>query len=383
GVFALEVAMDELAHELGLDPLELRLRNYSTRDANEDKPYGSKELAECYRQGAERFGWSKRSPAPRSMRDGRELVGYGVATGVWEALMMKTSARATFTVDGRLTIACATSDIGTGTYTILAQIAADALGLPIEAVEVRIGDSTLPTSPVEGGSWTAASAGSAVADACDRLRDTLLGFARGIDGSPLANAAANHVVFRDGTIALAADPSRAVPLVDALRAGGVTLVEAEETAEPDAERDKRIADFTHSAVFAEVRIDEELGVIRVARVVSAIAAGRVLNPKTARSQIVGGIVMGLGMALEEESMLDHNLGRFMNRNLGEYHIPVHADMGEIDVIFVHEETDANRLGVKGMGEIGIVGAAAAIANAVFHATGRRVRDLPITLDKLL
>ena len=384
GVFALEIAMDELAERVGVDPIELRLRNYSEKDEDENKPYTSKELRECYRQGAERFGWAKRSPAPRSMKDGHELVGWGMATGCWEAYFQKSSARATLSLDGTLEIAAASSDIGTGTYTILAQLGADALGIPIDRVSVRIGDSTLPASPLQGGSWTAASAGSAVQAAGQAVRDKLLGFARGMENSPLANASIEHVVFRDGRIELASDPDRSVGFAEAMKAGGVDRIEVEETVSPDMLTSMRYSMYTHSAVFAEVKVDEELGIVRVTRIVNAVAAGKILNPKTARSQILGGIVMGLGMALEEESMMDHNLGRFMNHNLAEYHVPVSADIHDIDVIFVPEHDDkANPLGVKGLGEIGIVGTAAAIANAIYNATGKRVRELPITPDKLL
>ena len=383
GLFALESAMDELACSAGIDPLELRLKNYAERDENEGKPFTSKELRACYRLGAERFGWSKRRPEPRSMREGRELVGWGMATGVWEASMMKTSARAVLTADGRLEVATATADIGTGTYTILTQIAADALGLRMEDVTARIGDSSLPTSPVEGGSWTAASAGSAVLAACHKVREQLFRQARAMDGSPLANASLEHVVFTDGAIALVGDPSRRVTITQVLRAGDGERMEAEETASPGHQTQKTHSAYTHSAIFAEVKIDEELGVIRVTRIVDAVAAGKVLNPKTARSQVLGGVVWGMGMALHEETMADHHLGRFMNHNLAEYHVPANADVHDIEVIFVEEHDTANPLGVKGLGEIGIVGTAAAIANAVHHATGKRIRDLPITIDKLL
>lgn len=387
GVFALESAMDELAVSTGIDPVELRLRNYAERDENEDKPFTSKELRECYRQGAERFGWCRRDPRPGSMREGHELIGWGMASGVWEANMMKTSARAKLTADGRLAIACATSDIGTGTYTILAQIAADSLGLPMEAVEVSLGDSTLPDSPVQGGSWTAASAGSAVSAACLSLRKELLRLAAKIDGSPLAKAGLGDVAFTQGSIRLIADPGRAVPLAQALAAGGKESLEATESAGPGLigmMLPKSHSSYTHSAVFAEVRIDEELGVLRVTRIVSAVAAGRILNPKTARSQILGGVVWGVGMALHEEGMTDHRLGRVMNHSLAEYHVPVNADIHDIEVIFVEEEDEkTSPIGVKGLGEIGVVGTAAAIANAVHHATGKRIRNLPITIDKIL
>jgi xanthine dehydrogenase YagR molybdenum-binding subunit len=384
GMFALESAMDELAHQLRMDPLELRLRNYAEMDANTGNPFTSKELRAAYRQGAERFGWSRRSHEPRSMKEGRELIGWGMATGIWEAQMQQTSARATLMPDGMLEVATATADIGTGTYTILAQIAADAMGLEMEQVMVRIGDSSLPTSPVEGGSWTAASAGSAVQAVCYKLREELLNHARGMPDSPLANVDLQHVTFTEGRIALRSDPARFVTYADALRASGHRMLALEHTTSPDPAVQKSYSSYTHAAVFAEVRVDEELGVMRVTRVVDAVAAGKILNPKTARSQIIGGVVFGIGMALTEETFTDHALGRFMNHNLAEYHVPVNADIHEIDVMFVEEEDDkTSPLGVKGLGEIGIVGTAAAIANAVFHATGKRIRDLPITIDKVI
>ncbi|WP_191058135.1 xanthine dehydrogenase family protein molybdopterin-binding subunit [Geminicoccus harenae] len=384
GVYGLECAMDELAHAAGIDPLELRLKNYAEEDANTGNPFTSKQLRECYRQGAERFGWSRRSAAPRSMREGRELIGWGMATGFWEASMQQTSARAILSADGRLEVATATADIGTGTYTILAQIAADAMGVPIEQVDVKIGDSSLPASPLEGGSWTAASAGSAVEKACFGLREQLFHHARAMEGSPLANEVLERITFAGGRMAVANDPSRSVVVADVMAALGLEKLAAEETAKPDQDAQENYSAYTHAAIFAEVRVDEELNVVRVTRIVNAVAAGRILNLKTARSQILGGVVFGIGMALEEQSELDHRFGRFMNHNIAEYHIPVNADVRDIDVIFVEEHDDkVSPIGVKGLGEIGIVGTAAAIANAIFHATGKRVRDLPITPDKLL
>ena len=384
GMFALESAMDELAYATGIDPVALRLKNYAEMDANTGKSFTSKELRACYQLGAERCGWSTRNPEPRSMREGRELIGWGMATGVWEAQMMKTSARATLTPDNKLEVACATADIGTGTYTILTQIGADAFGLPMEAVMTKLGDSSLPTSPVQGGSWTAASAGTAVQLACDAVRKAMLKHAQSAGNSPLAKAGLDDVTFSNGRIELTADPARYVTFEEAMAAGGVQKVEAEETAQPSKLDQMRFTGYTHSAVFVEVRVDEDLGAVRVTRVVDAVAAGRILNPKTARSQIIGGVVWGISMALEEETMPDHNLGRFMNHNLAEYHVPVNADIRDIDVIFVDEHDEkVSPIGVKGLGEIGIVGTAAAISNAIYHATGKRVRELPITIDKLL
>jgi xanthine dehydrogenase YagR molybdenum-binding subunit len=256
------------------------------------------------------------------------------------------TARAVLGADGRLTVSSGTADIGTGTYTIMTQIAAETLGLPLAKVTFELGDSRLPRAPIEGGSWTAASVGSAVKAACEKVRGRLSQLAGRLDG-------------------------------------GATAIAEKATTEPSREHEKYSL-YSHSAVFAEVRVDQELGTVRVPRVVSAVAGGRILNPKTARSQVLGSVVWGIGMALEEESVLDHAVGRFMTHNLADYHVPVHADVHDIDVIFVDERDDVvNPLGAKGLGEIGIVGVAAAIANAVYHATGKRVRDLPITLDKLL
>jgi xanthine dehydrogenase YagR molybdenum-binding subunit len=380
-VYALECAMDELAVALKLDPLELRLRCYSERNQHSDRPYSSKALRDCYRQGVEAFGWDKRNPEPRSMRDDSELVGWGMATGVWEAVQVPITVRILLTANGHAEVSCATSDIGTGTYTIMAQVAADMLGLPLDNVSIKLGDSTLPQSPVEGGSWIAASVSNGIATTAGVVREELLRLARQMPNSPLVEATPDEVALADGKLVSKRDASRAVSIADAMRHCGVDRIEHEKTTTFDD--DGAHAHNTHSAVFAEVKVDEELGVIRVTRIVSAVAAGRILNTKTARSQIIGGVVWGIGMALHEETLVDHNFGRIMNANIAEYHVPVNADVHDIEVIFVDEPDDiVNPLGIKGLGEIGIVGVAAAIANAVYHATGKRVRDLPITLDKL-
>ncbi len=358
GLYALESAMDELAVKLGMDPVELRLKNYTDKDAETGHPFSSKNLRECYRAAAERFGWAKRNPQPRSMRDGDMLAGWGMAGGIWEAMQFPASAKAVLTANGKLNVASATEDIGTGTYTAMTQIAADALGVPIEDVSFQLGDSSFPDAPVEGGSFTVASVGSAVKAACEKLRDKLFAAAK-------------------------ASPSEKASMADLMRRARLDRIEEQAALKPDGKREK-FACYAHTAIFAEVKVDPELGTIRVTRVVTAVAGGRVINPKTARSQILGGIVWGIGMALEEESVMDQAFGRFMNHSLAEYHVPVNADIRELEVIFVEEKDDiVNPLGAKGLGEIGEVGVGAAIANAVFHATGKRIRDLPITSDKLL
>ncbi|WP_210528196.1 xanthine dehydrogenase family protein molybdopterin-binding subunit [Rubellimicrobium arenae] len=388
GMTIFEIAMDELAYKAGVDPLEFRMINYSDIDAMYRTPFTSKALREAYREGAAAFGWDRRSPEPRSMREGRELIGWGMATGLWNAEFVETSARARLTADGRLEVASATSDIGTGTYTVLALVAADTLGLRPERITVRIGDSDLPHSQVEGGSRAAASAGAAVQLACQAVGAKLLAAAAKVEGKPLGDARSlEDVTLTDGYMILRSDPSKAVSFADAMAASGLDVIEEEATAKPGL--GDRISQMTksrnvHSAVFAEVRVDEDLGQVRVTRIVNAVAAGRIINPKTARSQILGGVVMGMGMALHEETMGDPILGRWMNHNLAEYHIPVNADVHDIEVIFVDEpDPEVTPLGAKGVGEIGIISTAAAIANAIFHATGQRHRNLPITIDRLI
>jgi len=387
GMTLFEMAIDEMSYTAKLDPLEFRLLNYSDIDQMNDTPFTSKALRQAYQQGAAAFGWDKRSAEPRSMTDRKELVGWGVATGMWDAMFQKTSASAKLSANGHLEIATASSDIGTGTYTVMTQVAAETLGLPVSQITARLGDSDMPTSPLQGGSWVAASTGAAVQLACQAVAKKLLSAAAKIDGKPLGRAGIDDVVFADGKIALKADGSASVSITDAMRAGELDTIEVEETASAgigDMISQMRKSRNTHSAIFAEVKVDEQLGIVRVTRIVCAVAAGRIINPKTARSQILGGVVMGIGMALHEETMTDHKFGRFMNHNFAEYHIPANADIHDIEVIFVDEpDPEVTPLGVKGLGEIGIVGTAAAVANAIYHATGKRVRSLPITIDKLL
>ncbi len=381
GVNLFEMAVDELAWACGMDPLAFRLHNYSEIDAMHNMPLTSNALREALLQGAERFGWNGHPPAPGSLRDGRELIGHGMATGIWDAMFSPTAARARLTSDGRLHIATAASDIGTGTYTILAQTASEAFGIPIDRIDIELGDSTLPECPTEGGSWTAASAGAAVWLACQSLREKFLKALAKSENTP-ERIKQSEVTLTEGELHGVRDGSREVfSLQEALSFIGEASIEAEETAKPGL-RDKisemRKARFTHSAVFCEVRVDEELGIVRVTRLVNAVAAGRIMNPKTAASQVRGAMVMATGMALHEESLMDERYGRFMNHNFSEYHIPSHADIPEMDVLFVDEkDEEVSPLGIKGVGEIGMCGTAAAIANAIFHATGKRYRTLPI------
>ncbi len=357
GTFALESAMDELALALELDPLELRLRNYAERDEGEDKPWSSKSLRECYKQGAARFGWSKRPAQPRSMRDGHWLVGYGMASATYPARQSGSSALAKLRRDGTVLVQAGSQDIGTGTYTIMAQIAADVLGVPVEQVSFELGDTALPETPVSGGSQTASSTGSAVKMAAQALRDQL--------------------------VSAGADPSKEGSYLAVLERSGQPEISARASTQEKEDR-KQFSLHSFGAHFVEARVDEDTGEVRVARAVGAFAAGKILNPKTARSQFYGGMVWGIGFALEEHTVRDARSGRVITRDLADYHVPVHADVPELEVISI-DETDphVNEVGAKGIGEIGITGISAAIANAVFHATGKRIRDLPITLDKLV
>lgn len=384
GEFALEVAIDELAYKVGRDPLDFRLLNYSETDNTINKPFSSKRLRDCYHEGAAKFGWSARTPAPRSMRDGNLLVGWGVGTGIWDATQMPTKAKAVLTAGGHLTVSSGSTDIGTGTYTIMTQMAAQTMGLPIQDVTFVLGDTTLPQAPLQGGSWMAASLGSAVQATCQALGKKVLHLAQQMPNSPLAGRAYADVQFVDGVIRANEDISRQVAIRDVLAASGEPALEAAGGAEPNQAKQAQYSMHSHNAVFVEVKVDEDLGLVHVTRVVNAVAAGRIMNSKTARSQVVGSVVWGIGMALMEASVVDNHFGRYMNHNYGEYHVPVNADIHKIDVIFVEENDDiVNPIGVKGIGEVGMLGVTAAVANAIYHATGKRVRELPITLDKLL
>lgn len=384
GVYALECAIDELAYKLKMDPLTFRLKNYAEKDGETGKPFSSKALKECFAQASKAFGWEKRPLEAGTQQEGNLLIGQGMASGVWDAMLIPSRAKATLTADGKLDVGSGTADIGTGTYTIMTQIAAETLGLPLEDVTFQLGDTSLPLAFIEGGSATAASVGTAVQKACLEVKEKLLKLAKKIDNSPLADADKDDIICYNGTLALKNSPTSGLPFTEILQKTKTAKIEKTATALPQIFKQMGYAQNTHAAHFAEVTVDKDLGTITVRKVVSAIAAGRILNPKTARSQILGGIVWGISMALQEHSVMDHHSGRFINHNMAEYHVPVHADIHDLQVIFVEEKDEIiNPLGVKGVGEIGMVGVAAAVANAVFHATGKRVRELPITLDKLL
>lgn len=383
GMFALECAMDELAYALKIDPLELRLINFTDVDPDSGKPYSSKALRECYRLGAEKFGWKNRNSEPRSMRDGRLLVGWGMATGVWGAFQRPASAKITLKPDGTAHVASATADIGPGTYTVMTLIAAEYLGLPAEKVKFELGDTKFPPAPVQGGSFTTASVGSAIYESAQNIRRKLLALANKDAASPLRTAKIEEVEMLDGKLQIKDDSSRSINISELMRRNNLSeLVDIHE-AKPSPEREK-YATGAHGAQFVEVKVDPDVGTVYVTRAIEVSACGKIMNPKTSHSQEIGGVVWGIGMALQEATEIDHRYGRIMNPNLQHYHVPVNADILEIETIFVEEDDKiVNPLGVKGMGELGMVGIPAAIANAVFHATGKRIRELPITPDKLL
>jgi xanthine dehydrogenase YagR molybdenum-binding subunit len=383
GMFALECALDELAYKLKIDPLELRLINYAEVDPDSGKPFSSKALRECYRMGAEKFGWTKRNPEPGSMRDGRLLVGWGMATGTWSAGQQPTTVKITLRGDGTANVASACSDIGPGTYTVMTLVAAEYLGVPAEKIKSELGDTKLPRGAVQGGSMTTASVGTAIYESANNLRRKLMELANKDAASPFMTAKTEDLELIDGKLQIKNNSSSAVKVADLLRRNNLTEIVDVHEAKPSPERQK-YATAAHGAQFIEVKIDPDTKVIKVTRAIEVTACGKIMNPKTSHSQEIGGIVWGIGMALEEETEVDHRYGRIMNPNLQHYHVPVNADIHEIETIFVEEDDKiVNPLGIKGMGELGMVGIPAAIANAVFHATGKRIRDLPITPDKLL
>jgi xanthine dehydrogenase YagR molybdenum-binding subunit len=372
GMLALEQAMDELAETLGLDPIELRVRNEPTVHPETGKPFSSRQLVACYREGARRFGWDQRPTRPASRREGRWLIGYGMAASIRNTFMAPSQARARLAPDGRLTVQTAMTDIGTGTYTILTQIAAEAMGLPVEQVVAEIGDSDLPPAPGSGGSWGAGSSGSGVYYACMALRERMAQAAGLNDPAGLQ--------IHDGDVTI---EGRTQPLQAFLAAYAPQGLEAEGQITPGKEMED-YAQASYGATFAEMAVDIDTGEPRLRRLLGVFSAGRILNARTAHSQAIGGLIWGLGSALHEETFVDERLGRFMNNDLGGYHFPAHADAVDVDAVFLPELDDkSNPLKSKGLGELAICGSGAAIANAIYNACGVRVRSYPITLDKLI
>ena len=400
GSFAIECSMDDLAYQLGIDPLEIRLLNYAEKDPSNGKPWSSKSLKQCYARGAELFGWSKRNPKAGMTRDGRYLIGWGMATASYPVHNSQGTARVRLYADGHAVVQSAATDISTGTYTVMTQVAADSLGLPPEKIRFELGDTKLPTAPNSGGSVAAGTVSSSIYMAAQDVWQKLTKLAIQDKKSPLYRAKAEDVMVEKGRLQLKKDTAKGETFAALMKRAELTDIEGSgsgkygsgyESGQAAAnagptKKDEAGEHSMHSfgAHFCEVRVDPELGTVRVTRWVSVHAAGRILNAKTARSQIIGGSVFGIGSVLMEATHRDQHFARYVNADLADYHIPVNADIPDMTVEFVDEHDPyINAMGVKGIGEISMVGVAAAVANAVFHATGKRVRDLPITPEKIL
>jgi xanthine dehydrogenase YagR molybdenum-binding subunit len=400
--FGIECAIDELSYEVGIDPLAIRLLNYAEEDPHAKKPWSTRRLREAYEEGAKSFGWAKRNPKPRSMRDGHDLIGWGVAAGTYPVRRTAGEALVRIFANGSAEVASSGIDMGQGTYTILAQTAAEVIGLPVEQVAVKLGDSALPGAPVAGGSQLANLMTGAVHKAATAARDELIGLAINDPNSPFRALQANTLTIADGVIS-SPRGGAGISIADLMHRLGRDKIETLRDTLPEnanSAEDKRTTYTTitrmrsptegdHSlhawcAHFVEVRVDEDFGTVRVSRFVSALDSGRLYNPKLAESQWKGGIIMGIGQALLEEGLVDPRHARVINNNLGDYLIATNADIPDIETISVGvPDFHASVLGGKAVGELSIVGVAPAIANAVYHATGKRVRDLPITLEKLI
>jgi xanthine dehydrogenase YagR molybdenum-binding subunit len=381
-VHILETAMDEVAHRLGIDPIELRRRNEPDEDPSSELPFSTRRLQECYTVGGREFGWADRNPEPRSSRDGDRLVGTGMAAAVYNTARMTARASVRLSVDGTALVQAATSDMGPGTYTSMTQVAADELGLSTDKVTFRLGDSDMPVTPPHGASTTMASVGSAVHDGARHVRQTAIELAVSDPASPLHGADPCDVVATCGRLHLESDPSRNDGYRELLARNGRAQLEATGLFAPPTEATRSI--YAYGAVFAEVGVDQSLGMIRIRRMLGVYDAGRIINPRLAHSQAIGGMVGGIGTALLENTTTDHRDGRIVNSNLADYLVPVNADVRNLNAIFLEGRDDyADPISVKGLGEVVQVGITPAIANAVFHATGRRIRELPITIETML
>jgi len=381
GHFAIESAMDELAYTVSADPVALRLLNDTPVDPHSGRPFSTRGIRRCLTEGAQRFGWDKRNPAPRSMRDGRYLIGQGVAAAIYTHWRWPAKARVILKSDGSALVESGMHELGGGTYTVMRQVAADALGLPPGRVDVHLGDTRLPYSHAAIGSSTMANAGASVLLAANAVRDKAVALALTGQNAPFAGASAKDVLAANGGLRVG---DRTIAYTDLLTRNGLDRVSGDGDYNPVEEAKGPKAIFSFSAVFAEVRVDEDLGLVRLNRFVGAYDAGRIINPRTARSQAIGGIIWGVGQALLEQSETDPQMGRYLHRNYSGYLVPTNADIPELEVIFAGEfDSEASLLGSKGLGELTAVSVSPAIVNAVYHATGKRIRDLPVTADKLL
>lgn len=386
GTFALESAIDEMAYKLNIDPLEFRLKNYTETDPeNNNRAHSSKFLREAYQMGADGIGWKQRNPQPRSMKEGEWLVGYGMGTGVFIAWRGGSKVSTRLNADGTLVLKSAVTDMGTGTATAMTKLASEKFGIPPDKIRFEMGDSNLPPGIYQGGSGTVSTLGTTVSNASLSMKKKVIEL---IKNNPVFHTEKVHqadldnLVFENGFIALASEPTRRISYTDALKNAGLTHLELLE--ESKGFQDKNYTSYSYSAHFVKLLVHPLTGVVKINKVVSAVDAGKIVNESTARSQIIGGVVGGIGMALMEEGVIDHRYGRWVNNNFADYHVPVHADVPHIEALFVNKPDPVlNPMGSKGMGEVSMIGFPAAVANAVFHATGKRVRDLPITIDKLI
>jgi xanthine dehydrogenase YagR molybdenum-binding subunit len=383
GAFALESAIDELAHQIGMDPIEIRLRNEPDRDDSTGTPFSTRRLTDCFRQGADTFGWSRRNPTPAATREGDLLIGMGTAAALYHVVRSESSASARINADGTAEVFAAASDIGPGTYTSMTQMVADALGLPLSRVRFSLGDSRFPNAATQYGSQTMLSVGNSMALTATMLRDRFIRTAVVDPGSPLNDLPPEDVTVTDGRMHARNDTGRGESYQDLLRRRGWPNLDAQNTYTPDDAKSRQSM-HSYGAVFAEVAVDPLLGTVRIRRIYALYDAGRIINPKLAHSQAIGGMTQGIGMALLEHGETDHRDGRIVNANLSDYLVPVNADVPALDAAFLPaEDTIAGPIGVKGLGEVVMVGVPGAIANAVFNATGKRIRDLPITIEKVL
>lgn len=381
GSFALESAMDEMAYKLNLDPIEFRKRNYAEKDQEQNKPWSSKYLLECYEAGMEKIGWKNRKNEPGAVKEGNWLVGYGMGTGTFGCYRSPTSVKAKFLANGDLVLQCSVNDMGPGTATMMTAIGAEVIGLPAENVIIEMGKSGLPKGPTQGGSATTSSVGSAVHDACNLLLNKIIEL--GSKNPALKGIAITDLTFENGTVSSKKDKSKSVTLAALLSSNKLEDFEVENLSKA-AEEAKKYSIYSFSVHFVKVLVNPNLGKIRLAHVVSCADIGTVINQKTSAGQMFGGAVGGIGMGLMEALEIDHRFGRPINNNFADYHVPVNADIEKQEVFFVNKKDPiSNPMGTKGLGETALVGMAPAIANAVFNATGKRVRDLPITLDKII
>jgi xanthine dehydrogenase YagR molybdenum-binding subunit len=382
GSFALESAMDELSYTLNMDPLDLRLKNYADKDPQNGLPWSSNYLKDCYQKAADKFGWKKRNPAPRSMKSGNWLLGMGMSGGIYKADRSEASASATLHLDGSLLVQSSVADVGPGSATVLTQIAADAFGVGIKQVEFKWGNSSFPKAPGQFGSHTTASVGSAVHDAVKSLQIKMKELAINAAGSLTSGADTKDFFFENGMI-VNRNSLKKLSYADLLKHAKLSELKVVVDSKSGSEKEQ-FSSKSFCAQFVEVLVHPETGVVKVNRVVTAVDAGKIINYKTATSQVYGSVVWGIGISLMEEGIIDHRYGRYVNNALADYHLPVNADIPDIEVIFIDKpDSILSPVGVKGLGEIGLIGFSAAVANAVYHATGKRIRSLPITADKLM